>query len=327
MVLFVKPLSRCRLLTWQCRPLNSSGMGDQLQSEAVIDMERESDMIHLDLSGFADMEMQHEWDKGSPPHRQSGAHSNRVILPEHDPYYTRDNLRLLKDAYLSIKGDVSAHNKGLYENNVIFTLKSPTGNTVLHIAAKYGNDGWVKKIIERAPHLLSAQNDNNDTAAHFAAKAGHISILKMLLIAHLHKEDVVKVKEDVVKVLFVKNNQGNTFFHDGLYNGHLGVMSLSISEESYFMESVYRIAMIQTNKKNESVLYLLIQAGNEGIIGLAFDELNKPLHPEFGKLIRVNQELNESFTYRDGVAGKSPFLAAILRCDQGLRAVLSPAPK
>ncbi|XP_022635979.1 uncharacterized protein LOC111241589 [Vigna radiata var. radiata] len=60
----------------------------------------------------------------------------------------------------------------------------PRGNTVLHIAALYGNDKCVEKVLQIAQHLLLTINSNGDTALHVAARAGNIATLKKLVNNH-----------------------------------------------------------------------------------------------------------------------------------------------
>ncbi|KAI9079415.1 hypothetical protein K1719_038604 [Acacia pycnantha] len=66
-------------------------------------------------------------------------------------------------------------------NDAIFDQRTPSGNTVLHLAASYGNDVMVEKVVQHAPQLFMVVNDNYDTALQVAAKTGHFDTIKLLL--------------------------------------------------------------------------------------------------------------------------------------------------
>ena len=65
--------------------------------------------------------------------------------------------------------------------------ESPKGNTVLHVAALYGNDRCVERILEICPaaELLRVRNGNGDTPLHVAARAGKISTLHKLVATYV----------------------------------------------------------------------------------------------------------------------------------------------
>ncbi|KAK7401043.1 hypothetical protein VNO78_12355 [Psophocarpus tetragonolobus] len=100
-------------------------------------------------------------------------------------------------------------------------------NTVVHIAALYGKDEWVNQVIEKAPFLLAAKNNNDDTALHLSARAGHISTLNKLLAAILSnvKNQYFEKPKEALNEILVMNKQGNHFFHEALLNDHKDVIT------------------------------------------------------------------------------------------------------
>ncbi|KAK7324069.1 hypothetical protein VNO77_27588 [Canavalia gladiata] len=234
--------------------------------------------------------------------------------PEIQAHEKGKDLDLLKTVYTLIKLDNSA--SAWRSGNDILLQKSPMGNTVLHIAALYGNDYWMEKLAQNASHLLAVKNDNDDTALHVAARAGNISTLQKLLAAILRNLPFPyseNPKEALVEIL-VKNRQGNTFFHEVLLNGHRGVMSILTSQkqiEDGFLELVERAAFFWTNNEQKSVLHLAIEEGYKEIVDHALTKLISP-HPALNKLIENHPELAEMIPH--GIPqGKS----ALLEQDQG----------
>ncbi|RDY09427.1 Protein ACCELERATED CELL DEATH 6, partial [Mucuna pruriens] len=202
---------------------------------------------------------------------------------------------LSKNTYDSIK-----HNKSeSYWKEIgddILSQESPMKNTVLHIAALFGNDNCAKNVIQKAPHLLDAKNKNGDTALHVAARAGRVSTLEVLLVAclrnlaHRYSE---KPKEALDKIL-VENEQGNTFFHEAILNNHAGVMNIlgSVEEqiEFGFRELVERFALLYMNNEEKSVFHLAIEKDLVDIVDKALAKFTSE-HPALDTLIQNNQEL------------------------------------
>ncbi|TKY49458.1 Ankyrin repeat-containing protein [Spatholobus suberectus] len=205
---------------------------------------------------------------------------------------------LSKETYDSIKYNDSASDwRGILEDDIL-RQKTPMGNTVLHVAAMYGNDDCVEMVLQNASELLDAKNDNGDTALHVGARAGYISTLEMLLAARLHNlphSYSAKPKRALGEIL-VKNNQGNTFFHEALLNGYEDEMNILDSQElqieAGFKELVERAALFWTNKEEKSVLHLAIENGFEDIVDDAVTKLISQ-HPALDKLIEEHQELAE----------------------------------
>jgi len=133
--------------------------------------------------------------------------------------------------------------------------RSPTGNTVVHIAALHGNDECVKWAFGIVPELLHEKNGDDDSPLHVAARAGNISTLEILLDALLLNLD--PNSEEAKEAILVTNNQGNTFFHEALLNGHSHVMNILDSLQG-FKGLVEETAFATTNNKGKSVLHLAL---------------------------------------------------------------------
>ncbi|KOM42770.1 hypothetical protein LR48_Vigan05g037400 [Vigna angularis] len=145
----------------------------------------------------------------------------------------------------------------------------PRRNTVLHIAALYGNDKCVEKIVEIGPELLRARNSNDDTPLHVAARAGKISTLEKLVAALLHRNS-----EEAKETILVTNKQGNTFFHEALLNGHKNVMNILDSSPA-LKQLAEDTAFTSRNSRRKSVLHLAIEKGYRDIVD---DLLTRVIH-------------------------------------------------
>ncbi|XP_027343020.1 protein ACCELERATED CELL DEATH 6-like [Abrus precatorius] len=192
------------------------------------------------------------------------------------------NWKLLREACLS--NDVFTNS----ESDVL-KQKSPLCNNMLHIAASLGNDELVKKVIPKAPHLLTEENFNGDTALHVAAKCGHFPVLESLIFGHF------KIFQEALDKILIKNKLGNTFFHEAIINGDEEEL---LSLLSHFNEVSKRATLLEINNEKKSGLYLAIEAGYKQLIDKALSE-------------EIMQDSN--FVTR----GKSPLLAAILKQDEG----------
>jgi len=58
---------------------------------------------------------------------------------------------------------------------------TPKGNTILHMAALFGQRGFVGEVLKITPALLCYKNKKNETALHIAANAGQSEVVSELL--------------------------------------------------------------------------------------------------------------------------------------------------
>jgi len=152
--------------------------------------------------------------------------------------------------------------------------ESPKGNTVLHVAALYGNDSCVERILEICPaELLRAKNRNGDTPLHVAARAGKIPSLHQLVATLLRYPITKKATWAIPET----NNLGNTLFHEALLNGHKDVMVILDSTPT-FRNWVVKNVFIIRNRQGKSVLHLAFEKGYEDIV----DDLLTRVVPTLG---------------------------------------------
>ncbi|KAL5546524.1 hypothetical protein UlMin_006211 [Ulmus minor] len=99
-------------------------------------------------------------------------------------------------------------------------------NTVLHIAAKFGNKASTEQILTSHPSLVHEINVKGDTPLHIAARLGHVEVAKLLITCAKTQE-----VESGTHPLRVVNTKKFTVLHEAVRNGHLKVVDLLIEED------------------------------------------------------------------------------------------------
>ncbi|KAL1531525.1 protein ACCELERATED CELL DEATH 6-like [Salvia divinorum] len=166
-----------------------------------------------------------------------------------------------RDLYLAaINGDLNQFERIFYriskENHESESERlsrlTPIQNTVLHVAAKHGNQDIVNFITRTKPSLALAKNFNGDTVLHLAAKGGDEAMVKALVGDLSHNETEKR------NLLMAENKMRNTALHQALLSQMESIASFLIQQEP---ELSYHL-----NKQGESALYLAAKAGFVGCI-------------------------------------------------------------
>lgn len=190
---------------------------------------------------------------------------------------------------------------------------SPVGNTVLHIAAKFGRERNVKILIERYPSLIHEKNSKGDTALHVAAKAGHERIADALVYSQRRVTNESSSSEDAggrsriyytkdEQLISLENEDGNTALHEAfIYRRQAAVARLL---------NVDRKLWFHLNNEGKSPLYLAVEAGcRVGVEIMLGYPMNNQWREEFTS---SNSPSSHGDDYLDEWRkGKSPVHAAI----------------
>lgn len=246
----------------------------------------------------------------------------KETLKRHDEAH--ENLELLGEVYHIVNG---GEKRSL---NSCLGQKNSSGNTILHIAALYGNNEVVDQVAKLAPHLLFELNSNEDSALHVAARAGHISTLKELLKAYTSKrvevvrewikylgsdlgddlsseefgEDERSQSFGLIKLIEVKNKQGNLVLHEAMMSSRSMATTIFQILEPYekqdfkgrsLSKCCYEFALTEENKAKQSALYLAVQGGHMDTVTQILDKCRQDVMPK----------------------GKLPLLPAIIKKDEG----------
>ncbi|XP_058744958.1 ankyrin repeat-containing protein ITN1-like [Vicia villosa] len=199
-------------------------------------------------------------------------------------------------------------------------------NTMLHIAAWYGNDEIVTIVIERAPKLLFTFNTNNDSVLHVAARGGHISTVEKLLASYANEErpdikmawseytqklyEIGKYNEKVImgnllEFIKLKNVEGNTMLHEAMLcrDKSIGrdkifkIFKTQDSSENPLSIYCHEYALDLVNHAKQSVLYLAVKNGDNDAVKLILDNCPKDeakpkgLSPIVAAIMMRNQEM------------------------------------
>ncbi|MED6138044.1 hypothetical protein PIB30_070624 [Stylosanthes scabra] len=190
-----------------------------------------------------------------------------------------ENLELLAEVHHLARGGAGAV---LYSasTNILQEFKTPMDNTVLHVAALYGNDEMANRALQQNPGLLSSLNKNNDTPLHVAAKAGHVSTIRRLMDACVISNN----NNNLLDLMRMENNQGNIMLHEAMMSR---VMIFDVLEAyttlpgtTFSMESCYELALNYVNKAGHSVLYLAVETGFGEAVNRILDKCSHSAIPK-----------------------------------------------
>lgn len=182
----------------------------------------------------------------------------------------------------------------------IYNHKTPLQNTVIHVAASFGNEDFTRFIVQNFRSFLGMKNHRGDTALHVAAAAGHLGVVKILLsfqtdqmrIDSLLDVDIESNNETLIGKFIERvqaNDDGNTPLHEALMHNHEEVTEYLIKVK---VEDAYYV-----NKQGKSVLYMAIEANN-------IDFVQAILSPRISNAYR-------RILYKEVIKGKSLVHAAI----------------
>ncbi|XXG48807.1 hypothetical protein AAC387_Pa02g3153 [Persea americana] len=129
---------------------------------------------------------------------------------------------------------------------------TPQKNTALHIAVAFSHEQIVWEMIDLEPSLISQPNSNGDTPLHIAAKAGNLSITKLLTTP---LEEGVRRREAGAAALKMKNSDGYTPIHEALKKRHEQVAGRLLG----FAGDIE--AADDVSDAGESLFYLASEAG------------------------------------------------------------------
>ncbi|KAL8504602.1 hypothetical protein ACS0TY_015966 [Phlomoides rotata] len=130
-------------------------------------------------------------------------------------------------------------------------IKSKSGFDAFHIAAKLGELGVLKVLMEAIPQLVATVDQSNTTALHTAAAQGHIEVVNFLL-------------EINSSLATIARNNGKTALHSSARNGHSEVVKALLSKEPGIAT--------WSDKKGQTALHMAVKGNSTKVI----DELVAP---------------------------------------------------
>ena len=186
------------------------------------------------------------------------------------------------------------HIRVLEQYDEIHVQLTPKKNTVLHVAAQFGQADcvqWILQLPSPSP-LLQQPNEKGDTPLHLAAREGHLTVVKNLINAakQLQEGDSERGGTTVCKVMLrMTNEDQDTALHEAVRYHHPEVVKLLIQEDPDFTYGA--------NTEGNTPLYIAAYWG-------------------FGDLVQMILD-NSSSAAHSGIKGQTALHAAVILNDQG----------
>ncbi|CAK7349821.1 unnamed protein product [Dovyalis caffra] len=165
-------------------------------------------------------------------------------------YAKKDRINELTD-YHSLQQYQSKEHAPL---STIFDAVTPSGNSLLHVAASYESENVTRYVARELTSLITRENYQGDTALHLAARNRKLSTVKILVQAD-------------ASLLKMTNKKGNTPLHEAVINGDYDVAEHLVGEDREVAYNYY-------NKAGKSPLYLAVKnGGGIDILDLLLDAI------------------------------------------------------
>ncbi|RVW72861.1 Protein accelerated cell death 6 [Vitis vinifera] len=193
---------------------------------------------------------------------------------------TADDGNLTQIIFMDPKLYVAAAHGDIHvlERHDIRVQRTPKKNTVLHVAAQFGQADFVEKILKlpSLSSLLQHHNEKGDTPLHLAVREGHLTVVKNLIHAakKLGEEDTERgAAADWKVMLRTTNNEQDTALHEAVRNHHPEVVKLLIQEDPDFTYGA--------NTEGNTPLYIAAEWGFGDLVQMILDNCSSPAHSGF----------------------------------------------
>ncbi|XP_054781935.1 protein ACCELERATED CELL DEATH 6-like [Prosopis cineraria] len=152
----------------------------------------------------------------------------------------------------------------------IFNNVTPTGDSLLHVAAEFGREEVVELIASHYPNLLSKRNKKGDTSLHVASRAKNIEAIKVILHIISKKAKLI----DKTKFVILRNNYQRTALHEAVLSQHSDRVVLLLNGHRRSVLAAY-----WTWNKNygcKSPMYLAVTTKNMVILAYLLEKIAIP---------------------------------------------------
>ncbi|XP_034686720.1 ankyrin repeat-containing protein At5g02620-like [Vitis riparia] len=163
----------------------------------------------------------------------------------------------------------------LEQYDEIHVQLTPKKNTVLHVAAQFGQADCVQWILQlpSPSSLLQQPNEKGDTPLHLAAREGHLTVVKNLINAakQLQEGDSERGVTAICKVILrMTNEDQDTALHEAVRYHHPEVVKLLIQEDPDFTYGA--------NTAGNTPLYIAAECGFGDLVQMILDNCASPAH-------------------------------------------------
>ncbi|KAL3739454.1 hypothetical protein ACJRO7_020815 [Eucalyptus globulus] len=172
-------------------------------------------------------------------------------------------------------GDANKFIKALEEVSVskklalslIFNQVTPSGNSLLHVAASSEKEDVTKLILSHFPYLMTRKNCSEDTPLHVAAQ-NKKSAMQLLL----EKDREITYQESLdQKIMYWKNKDGKSPLYLAAKTGCLEILRLLL--EASAQDGAYAVKM-----EGMSLVLAALEEGKSDTLKAIIDQLPKLLH-------------------------------------------------
>ncbi|XP_031103940.1 protein ACCELERATED CELL DEATH 6-like [Ipomoea triloba] len=151
---------------------------------------------------------------------------------------------------------------------------TPSGNTVLHVAALHGQKQFVENILETeedrvASSMLFSRNNKDETVLQCAAEKGYADIVSLIITATKKYKDV-ELGVGVTKMIGMRDKVKDTALHKAVRMGHLEVVKLLVKEDSEFE--------YHANDDGETPIYIAAELQFHGCLVEMLNTCKKPTY-------------------------------------------------
>ncbi|KAF8007903.1 hypothetical protein BT93_K1792 [Corymbia citriodora subsp. variegata] len=144
--------------------------------------------------------------------------------------------------------------------SIIFDQVTPSGNSLLHVAASFGKDDVLELILNHFPNMVTQKNYSVDTPLHVAIQDGRLNATEKLIRSGAESE-----------IIYWKNEDSQSPLYLAAETGHLEILQLLL--EAYARDEAYAVKI-----RGKSPILAAIENGHLDILAEIIDRLPKLLH-------------------------------------------------
>ncbi|XP_059653379.1 uncharacterized protein LOC132300347 isoform X2 [Cornus florida] len=149
---------------------------------------------------------------------------------------------------------------------------TPQKNTVLHVAAQFGQTDCVKVILDKCGQsLLCSVNNKGDSSLHISSRDGYADVVWELIKYAKKDMDPESRTRTTKKMLRLRNVEGDTALHEAVRNeNNVDVVEILTREDSKFEHP--------PNNAEETPLFLAAERGNSMIVSKFLENCRSPTY-------------------------------------------------
>ncbi|EOA23108.1 hypothetical protein CARUB_v10003901mg [Capsella rubella] len=138
-------------------------------------------------------------------------------------------------------------------------LKNDRGDSILHLAARWGHLELVKRIFSEYPCLLLEPNLKDQLPIHVASSAGHAAVVEALVATVTFvSAGISKEERKSLNTYLLKDINGDTALNLALRRGYMKIASSLVNAD--------HSASFLANKDRISPLYMAVEAGYVSLV-------------------------------------------------------------